>query len=297
MIRHPAPAFGERQRLGELLALLLFWVGATVVLSAVLAPAAYALVESLAADRFPFQRVLRRLALLIAIALLVLLRRRIGLRGWRDLGLGELASRRSALVRSVAAGLATIAALFAVELAIGSRVVHWQLTPGELGETLVGAAVIGLLEEGLCRGALLFPFGRLTGARFWIANAVTSAIYATAHFARGGGRPRDVDWASGWQVWGEIVPAVGQHFEAWLGLFATGALFYALAWRQGHAWGAVGLHAGAVLALQVGGELCDPAHGNRSLFLVDGLLPGYAIAALAATAAVALWRRGERAGG
>jgi hypothetical protein len=228
---------------------------------------------------------------------LVALRRRIGVRGWSDLGLGDFRARRGEAAWGFVAGAATIAALLVAELAAGTRIAGGNLGPGEAVEAFAGAAVIGLLEEGLCRGALLFPFGRLIGARFWIANAATSAIYATAHFARGGGRPREVDWASGWRVWSEIGPAVGDHLEAWVGLFATGALFYALAWRQGHAWGAAGLHAGAVLALQVGGDLTDPASGNRSLFLVDGLLPGYWIAALAMAAAVWLWRRGERAGG
>jgi hypothetical protein len=290
-------AFAPRPRLGELLLVLAGWVGATVVLSSLLAPAAYALVEALAPGRFPFQRVLRRIALLVAVVLLVALRRRIGVRSWNDLGLGGFRARRGETAWGVVAGAATIAVLLLAELAAGTRIAGWNLAWGEVVEALAGAAVIGVLEEGLCRGALLFPFGRLTGARFWIANAATSAIYATAHFARGGGRPREVDWASGWRVWGEIGPAVGNHFEAWVGLFATGALFYALAWRQGHAWGAAGLHAGAVLALQIGGELTDPARGNRSLFLVDGLLPGYWIAALAMAAAVWLWRRGERAAG
>jgi len=295
--RPPVSAFGARQRLGELLVGLTLWVGATVVLSSLLAPLAYGLVEALAPGRFPFQRVLRRIALLVAVVLLVVLRRRIGVRGWSDLGLGAFRARRGEAAWGVVAGAATIACLLVAELGAGTRVAGWDLQLAELVEAFAGAALIGLLEEGLCRGALLFPFGRLTGPRFWIANAATSAIYATAHFARGGGRPREVDWASGWRVWTEIGPAVGNHFEAWVGLFATGALFYALAWRQGHAWGAAGLHAGAVVALQVGGELTDPARGNRSLFLVDGLLPGYWIAALAMAAAVALWRRGERAGG
>lgn len=293
----PVSAFGSRERLGALLALLFLWVAATVVVSAFVAPAAHNLVDWLAPGRFPFQRVLRRVALLVAVALLIALRRRIGVRSWGDLGLGGFAARRGELGRAAAVGGAVIAALLAVELAAGTRIYGWDLGWGELAEALAGAAVIGVLEEGLCRGALLFPFGRLTGARFWIANAATSAIYATAHFARGGGRPREIDWASGWRVWAEIGPAVAQHVEAWTGLFATGALFYALAWRRGHAWGAVGLHAGAVLALQVGGELTEATHGNRSLFLVDGLLPGYGIAAVAGLAALWLWRRGERVGG
>jgi hypothetical protein len=292
----PPAAFGARPRLGALLALLLVWVGATVVASSLLAPAVSALVEWAAPGRFPFQRVLRRVAMLVAVLLLVALRRRIGFGGLAGLGLARSPGRWRAAGAAAGAGAAAIAALFAGERALGTRIDAFDLAPGEVAAALAGAAAIGLVEEALCRGALLFPFGRLTGWRFWVANAATSALYATAHFARGGGRPRTVDWTTGWEIWAEIGPAVGQHLESWTGLAATGALFYALAWRQGHVWGAAGLHAAAVLALQIGGELTDPATGGRSLVLVDGLLPGYPLAALAFAAAVAIWRSGERRG-
>jgi len=295
--RPPVPAFAERERLGELLALLVVWIGATVVLSALAAPAVFALVDALGPGRFPFQRVLRRVAMLVAVALLFVLRRRIGLGGPADFGLARSSATWRTCGTAALAGAATIAALFASEHALGTRLATFDLGIGESLEALVGAAVIGLVEEALCRGALLYPFGRLAGWRFWMASAATSAVYATAHLARGGGRPRAVDWTTGWEVWGQIGPAVGQHFEAWTGLAATGALFYSLAWRQGHLWGAVGLHAGAVFALQIGGELGHPPAGGRSLFFVDGLQPGYPLAALALAAAVWIWWGGRKRAG
>jgi hypothetical protein len=144
-----------------------------------------------------------------------------------------------------------------------------------------------LLEEGSAAARCSSRSGVSPAARFWIANAATSAVYATAHFARGGGRPRDDrlgerlaglgrDRAGGRPALRGLDRPVRHRRALLRPRLAAGA-------RLGRGRG---LHAGAVLALQVGGELTEAAHGNRSLFLVDGLLPGYAIAALAAAAAV-----------
>jgi len=284
--------FGPRQRLGSLLALLAVLVVGTVVVSAVAAPPAFWLVDALAPGRFPFRRVLRRVALLVAALLLVALRRPAGIVGWRDLGFVPWREGRRSFLVAAAAGVAVISALFAVELELGTRIPAGTLTVVEAISALLGAVVIGLTEEALTRGALLFPFGRLAGWRFWIANLAVSAVYSTAHFGRGGAEITEVGWTSGWQVWARVPPSLVDHFEAWVGLFATGALFYALARRQGQIWGAAGLHAGAVLALQILGEWSDPAFDNRSLLLVDGRLPGYGLAAVAFVAMLLVgWRR------
>lgn len=290
----PRPAFADRERLGDLVVLLLVWLGAAVVFSAVAAPAVYWLVDALAPGRFPFQRVLRRVAMLAAIVLLVLLRRRLGVARWADLGLARSRRRWRACGAAALVGGATLTVVFVVERLLGTRIAVAELSVVGAFEAIAGAAVIGLVEEALCRGALLFPFGRLKSWRFWAGNALVSGVYATAHFVRGGRSPSEVDWGTGWEIWARIGPAVAGHVEAWCGLAATGALFYALAWRQGHVWGAAGLHAGAVLALQIGGGLSDPAVGGRSFFLVDGLLPGYPLAALSTAATIWIWWGGRR---
>jgi len=289
------PAFAPRSRPGTLLLALVAWVGLTIVVSSLLAPAAWALVEAIAPDRFPFQRVFRRVAMLAALVVLIVGARRLGIRSLADCGLGLARDRLRAAGWAAAIGVVAIAALFAVELGVGTRVAGGRLGAVDALEALIGASLIGLLEEGLCRGALLFPFGALTGGAAWLTNGAVSAIYATAHFARGAGRPGPVDWRSGWEIWADLPVTAAAHVEAWLGLFMTGALFWVVARRQGHVWGAAGLHAGAVLALQVGGALSDPARGNDSLLLVDGLLPGYGIAVAAAVAIAILALRPPRA--
>src|SRR6185436_3932687 len=152
---------------------------------------------------------------------------------------------------------------------------------GALG-MLLGAVAIGVIEEAICRGALLFPFTPLRGAALVSANVGVSALYSVLHFARGGGKLIEVDAWTGFRVWGELPLAAAQHLEAAVGLFLTGALLYLVAASQGHVWGAAGLHAGAVLALQLLGTATEPVPGADPLFLVDGLLPGWGLSALLA---------------
>jgi hypothetical protein len=282
------PAFAPRPRGAALALALVVWIGATVVVSALLAPAVHGLVEAIAPGRFPFRRVARRLAMLVAVVGFVAVGRRLGIRSFADVGLALSRDRLRAALAAAAIGAGVVVAMLGAELAAGARVAGGALTPVDALEALVGAVLIGLVEEGLLRGALLFPFGRLRGAALWAANAAISAVYATAHFARGGARVATVDAAAAWRMWAELPGAAAQHGEAWLGLFLTGALFYVVAWRQGHAWGAAGLHAGAVLALQWGGGLTEAAPESRSLLLVHGLLPGYGVAAAAAVAILVL---------
>jgi hypothetical protein len=102
----------------------------------------------------------------------------------------------------------------------------------------------------------------------------------------------EVDAWSGFRVWRQLPFAVGEHFEAAIGLFLTGALLYLLAARQGHVWGAVGVHAGAVAMLQLLGTATEPVVGRGALFFVDGILPGWGLSiALAAAIGWLVLRR------
>jgi hypothetical protein len=95
------------------------------------------------------------------------------------------------------------------------------------------------------------------------------------------------------RVWSAVPRAVGANFEAWVGLFAVGMILYFIAWSEGDAWGATGLHLGVVLVLQLAGLASDAVAGVDSPFFVDGMLPGYGFAAwlLAGWALLALGKR------
>jgi hypothetical protein len=226
--------------------------------------------------------------MLVAVVVFVLLSRRVGAGNLEAIGMAPSRDRLRAGLACLAVSFGAVAFLFAVELTLGTRRLGVTLAPRDVVEALVGGVLVGLVEEGLLRGALLFPFGRLRGVALWGANAAISAIYATAHFARGTPPGDGVDWAAVWSMWAVLPGRAADRPEAWLGLFLTGALFYVVAYRQGHAWGAAGLHAGAVIGLQWGGGLTAPVVRDDSLLLVNGLLPGYGVAAVAAVAILVL---------
>lgn len=280
--RQSAEAFAERERPAALFAGLAVWLPVVIGASALLAPLVLGASDALFGDRFPMMRVFRRLVMLLAIVGLVLWARRLGLRRWSQIGLTAAGWRSGAAGWGLALGTVTGVLLFAIELAGGWRLgVRWP-GPLEVGEAVAAGLLVGLLEESVCRGFLLFPFGRSTGARFWLGAATISALYSTAHFARGGrGLELAIDAVVGWRIWAMVPTRMVAHWDAWLGLFAVGLLFHALAARDGHAWRVAGLHAGAVVALQLGGAATEARAGHGdSLFFVDGLNPGLPLAGL-----------------
>lgn len=277
-----ADTFARREPSAALLVGLAVWLAVVVGASALLAPAVLGASDALFGDRFPPLRVFRRLVMLLAIVGLLFWARRLGIRRWAQIGLTPAGWRSAGAGWGLALGAVSGILLFAIELAGGWRVaVGW---PGLLDavEALAAGIVIGLLEEAICRGFLLFPFAPSSGRRFWLGAAAVSALYSTAHFARGGrGLELAIDGAVGWRMWAMVPARIVEHWDAWVGLFAVGVLFYALAARDGHVWRVAGLHAGAVVALQLGGAATEARPGSGdSLFFADGLNPGLPLAGL-----------------
>jgi hypothetical protein len=286
---------GPSQRTGlrRLLLGLAAWLVAVVVVSSLAGPWLVAGFDALWPGLYPVQRIFRRVSLFFVLVFLVVWARRLGVRRPADLGLTREGWRSGTAWSGLALGGAVVAALLAIEGALGYRRLEVALTPLDAAEMLGGALVIGLFEEAVCRGLLLFPFGRLRGAAFAGAAAAVSALYATAHFARGGRRlETTLDWSVGWEIWASVPRVALAHWQAWLGLFALGLVLYRVAALDGHVWRVAGLHAGAVLALQWGAGLSEPAPGGP-LFFTAGLLPGLPFAALCVFALVGLAWRGD----
>ena len=284
----PIPdAFADRARSGALVGGLALWLAVTVVASSLAAPFVFRLLESTSPGAFPFDRVFRRVAMLVALVHLVVWLRRAGARSWPAVGFTRAGWAGRGAWRAAAVGFAAVAALVVVELVAGTRLPRFELDASGVATALLGGVAIGLLEEGVCRGALVFPFGRLRGVGLAAAAGTISAVYATGHFLRGRERLAEVDWTSGFELWGRVGAAIARSPAAWVGLFVLGLLFDRVARRQGHVWGAAGLHAGAVAALQLGSDATDPA-ASGSLFFTNGLHPDWALTALLALAWLAL---------
>jgi membrane protease YdiL (CAAX protease family) len=206
-----------------------------------------------------FEKVTNRCVLVFALLLLIPLVRRSGLAS----GLAQAlrpAGRSAALAGSFLAGLLSMGALYAVGLAIGGYKLDLEsdITAGFVLATLAGALFIGVFEELFFRG---FVFGALNSrGRFWPAAIAASAFFAVIHFVQPAAiRMRWADWQDGAALLGRAFDS----FEAardWpyaCTLFLMGLTLCVLYARQGHLLWCVGLHAGWVLAMQVGNELFD----------------------------------------
>jgi hypothetical protein len=283
-------AFAPAPRPGALLGGLTLWLAVTVVASSLLAPIAFRVLEAMSPGSFPFDRVFRRVAMLVALVHLVAWLRRAGAQTWPAAGFTRAGWRSGAGWRAAAAGLLAVGALMAIELAAGTRGLNWELDGSSLAKALLGGVAVGLLEEGVCRGALVFPFGRLRGAALAACGLAISAVYSTGHFVRGRTKLAEVDWTSGFDLWGRVGAAIAAAPAAWVGLLVLGLVFDRLARRQGHVWGAAGLHAGAVAALQIASDTTDPSPAG-SLFFTNGLHPAWPLTALLAVAWLALGRK------
>ena len=292
--RAPTPpdlpsAFWPRPRPAAFFVGLLVWIALSLAASVLLAPLVYPLVEGLAPGRFHFRRVTRRLAQLVALALAIVGLRRLGVRRFAEAGLAWSSGRARQLAQAAGLGFAIVALPILAEFALGARRPAAGIGGAALAGILASSAIVALLEEGFCRGVLIFPFGRLRGLALASAAALNSALFASAHFVRGGMRGSAVDLAAAWQIWVAVPRAVVEYREAWLGLFVVSLALYLYAWRQEHAWGAIGAHFGAVVALQIAGRVGDVAPEAEPLFFVDGLLPGYGMAALLGVAILVGW--------
>lgn len=245
-----------------------FLVGA-MALAIVAAPAAKLGIDRLHADApgladglgirevdggYDFGRVFRRLAMLSALALAIVFRRRLGgvaIEGWRN------TSRRIRVARFVG-GLGFGAGSFAVFLgalattgALTFAPDPWQRWPVAVLEAAAVGTVVAVIEELACRGWL--QGGLVRGRAIAGAVVAASAVYATLHYFRSG---LDVTYGFDPSVG---VRAFAAHAAAMVrpevlpsmfGLFLAGALLgYAYAWSRSLPF-AVGVHAGWVAVLK-----------------------------------------------
>lgn len=160
-------------------------------------------------------------------------------RRWQDLLVGFLAS------------FLVMAAFAAVMIHLDIYRVRKEVQWGPLGQVVISAVVVSLLEEGLFRGAILGLLRRALNPR--VALFFVSALYSILHFLK----PQEqlpeghvVGWLSGFLL---IPGAFAQFQEPWLVLGGFTTLF-CIGWILGEArlktaslWMPLGLHAGWII--------------------------------------------------
>ena len=278
-----------------------WFIGAILLaglIGALLAYPAYELTSTFAS--WAFHRVASRVAMLVLIAELVWLCRRLNLRRARDFGYG-LPWRRFLKLSAMwgAIGIATAAVGAAFLLSTHLRVVSPDFTPTVLNFArifLIGLSsgvAVALLEETVIRGAMHTAVERESGP--WTAALLTAPLFAVLHFiATTRIAPEDVGWGSGFELLLRSFSPLAQPalvFDSFLSWLIVGLILSLTRVLTGNIAVAIGLHAGWVIVLRMLQEGTNSAEAPQYAFWVgrfDGLL-GYWLMPWGICIAIALW--------
>ncbi|MDD5350358.1 MAG: CPBP family intramembrane metalloprotease [Chthoniobacteraceae bacterium] len=238
---------------------IIFYLLATVVLGALLAPPLYWGGQWLAGHGIfpalaetPFRRFFHRSLLVAALALLWPVARWLRVPGVRALGLEPNPRRGADLGIGFAASFCMMAALAAVMLALHVVKLESDIKPGVFLGAISAAIGASIVEEWLFRGAILGLLARSLPR--YVALFFTSALFSILHFLMPDtADPQMVGWLSGFAL---IPGAFAQFREPWLVLGGFTTLFcvgWVLGWsrlKTRSLWMPFGLHAGWVFGLK-----------------------------------------------
>ena len=205
----------------------------------------------------------------------------------------------SVLLRGVGLGCLSMAVLFAVGLAVGA----YRFSPDpeffsvlEWLEILIGAFLVGWIEEFLIRGLIFRSFR----ARFaFLPTAIgLSALFAALHFIQ----PEPVidevyaHWASGFALLSHAFyggHALHHYYPFALNLFLMGFVLCTVVERFGLLRMCIGLHAGWVLTMRLGTLSLERVDSTYVGLFGHSALPGKTFSAtimlLLFLLAVSLW--------
>jgi membrane protease YdiL (CAAX protease family) len=230
----------------------------------------------------PFPRVLNRTLMILGVAAIWPLARKLGLGSWREIGLRKSHAAWGEAGLGFVAGLVSLAVAAAVALVCGARGWVTEHTTAEVVRHLMNAGsaaiAVSLIEEIVFRGLL---FGGLRKSLGWPrALAVSSLIYAGLHFLQRTQFAGAVDWASGFVVLGSMLRGFGDAtlvFPGFLNLAVAGALLGLAYQWTGALYFSIGLHAGWVFWLKAYGFFFKDGTSGSPWFwgtgkLIDGFL-------------------------
>jgi membrane protease YdiL (CAAX protease family) len=288
------PADSPSERSENPIRALALYLLAVFAGGALLAPWLYHGIQALApsisalevAARMPFARYVNRGLLIVALLGLPFFVRAAGVRRWSDVGMPPGFIRWKRFAAAFALGFISLAAVCAITLIAGGRLVKPR-SPGELAGQFLGvlatALIVAVIEELLFRGAM---FGTLRRAMRWpAALAVSSGVYAITHFMARAENPSTVDWLSGLRVLPTMLAGMTELrtlFPALLSLTLAGVILGLAYQWTGDLSASIGIHAGWIFWLKFYGFATRRAPNADEWFwgtgkLVDGWLAFAAI--------------------
>jgi membrane protease YdiL (CAAX protease family) len=243
---------------------ILFYLAATVLIGALLAPPLFWGAQAVAGHlnngaltgflaKTDFERYFDRAIMLVALALLWPLLRVLRIRNFRhDLGLVARDRRGwQRLAAGFLVALGTLLALGAILIFTGVYRMHSHIAYGKLAWMPGTALVVAILEEMLFRGALQGAVRKSSGEGFALVSI--AILYAAVHFLKPPGHglePAAIRWWSGLA----LLPETFSQFREpalLVGGFSTlllaGLILGYARDRTRSLWMPVGLHAGWIL--------------------------------------------------
>lgn len=250
-------------------------------------------------------KVMNRCLQVFLVLLLPWLLRRLGWRGWHDLGYsGEdrPAARPglSQLGRGVLFGLLTMGAVALAMSAAGARAFvadrGWNLNPLMLAVYAFSALAVGFFEETLARGILFRVPARIWGAL--PAALVGSVLFALAHFVETD--PVAFERSGFWPAVASVLkstralPSLSVEEGVRLANLALlGGVLCAFVARTGTIWFAIGAHSGWVFAIRLNGLLTtrvpESGGGWWNGLRADGTDSPWTMLIMASMMAAAAW--------
>jgi membrane protease YdiL (CAAX protease family) len=235
---------------------LLGYFAATILFGAVAAPILFWAAQSLAAHgifpalaAFDFESFFHRALMLGALLLLWPFLRWLGIKSPRDLGL----SRNGRWPRDLAIGfLISILPVLCCEIFFVRLGVYTMRSGGawkDIGEVVLPATIVPLIEEALFRG--LFLGVLLRGNRPWMATVLSAAIFSIVHFLKAPDHTTTaVGWSSGFISLAHSFDQFAEPLLLLAGfttLFLIGVILAHARLRTRSLWMPIGLHAGWIL--------------------------------------------------
>lgn len=278
---------------------IIFYLLATVILGALLAPPLYWGGHWLAdhgiltwLGETPFRKFFHRGLLIAAIVLLWPTARWLQVPGLHALGINPNPRRWEDALVGFAASFLMMVALAAVLLGLEVVRLRQHVHGLDLVKIATSAVVVSILEEWLFRGAILGLLARSmhrNGALF-----LTSALFSILHFLKPNDNavPQTVNWLSGF---GLIPGSFAQFSQPWLVLGGFTTLF-CMAWilgysrfKTGSLWMAIGLHTGWVFGLMSFNKITKRLIKDTLPWFGENLAVGFASVIVVLLTGLLLW--------
>lgn len=243
--------------------------GAVILLSGLLSPLIFSVVDSIAPDRWPFKRVFNRVLMVAAVLCLIPWLKFLGAFSLDALGLRLTRGWWKGLLYGWLIGLVHVGVLGVVHLWFGAREWNWELTFGKFAGYILSGIAVGLIEEFIFRGALCLSLKQLPRRLLIGVVLVGSAFFALVHFPHAQHLPGSVHSMSGLEMWTDLGRQFldpGEVIQRWFGLWLVGVCLCIAALRTGSLWLSIGIHAGWVCGIKSNNRISDATPQAESIF-------------------------------